>query len=230
MKKTISLAVAIMLIVCCFAACGNSKKIDGAELYTDMGNEEYQVVTDKDGDIERDSDGRLIVAVTDEDGKQVTNNNGDKVTSAQEFDHALVIGNTIDLQKFYLTIPDGWSNNSSYTGIEIKKDNSEDTISVVLMEDVSIVDAQKNCKEIIDVGKTNYDDAEIINKTVRIAGKDCFYYGFYIPGATDRDPLYLAFALYESDDGIYKVMITSQSNLEEDNSEITSILSSIQFR
>ncbi len=230
MKKTISIAISLLLIICCLAACGNSKKIDGAELYTDLGGGEYQLLTDKDGGVERDSNGNLIVAVTDDDGKQVTDENGEKVTETSKIDHALVINNTIELQNFYLTIPDGWSNNSSYQGIQIIKNNSEERITIELLEDKTIVEVQENCKKIIDTAKSNCDNTETISKTVEIAGENCSYFGVFAPGDADRNPLYLVYALYETEDGVYRFMITAEENIDANDSEIMSIISSVQFK
>lgn len=230
MKKTISIAISLLLIVCCLAACGNSKKIDGAELYTDLGGGEYQVLTDKDGGIERDSDGNLIVAVTDEDGKQVTDENGGKVTETSKIDHALVINNTIELQDFYLTIPEGWSNNSSYQGIQIIKDNSEERITIELLEGQKIEEVQENCQKLIDAAKSSSSNAEPISKTVEIAGENCSYFGVYAPGDADRNPLYFVYTLYETEDGVYRFMITAEENIDANDSEIMSIINSVQFK
>lgn len=230
MKRIIPLAVSLMLVICCFTACGNSKKIDGAELYTDFGGDEYQVVTDESGDIERDEEGNLIIAVTGEDGKQVTDESGEKVTETQQIDHALVINNTIELQNYYVTIPNGWSNNSSYTGVQLKKDSNGDSINIDFLEDKDIVETQDNCHTIINAAISNYENTESISKSVEINGVSCQYFGAYVPKDSNGNPFYIAYALYETDEGIYRFLISGNRNIEDDFSEISSVIGSVQFK
>lgn len=230
MKKVLAISLALTFVALCFTACGNGKKkIDGAEVYTDFANKEYAVMTEENGDLQRDSNGNLIVAVTDEDGNQKIGAGGEKLTEIQVIDHALIIGNTIELSDYYITIPDGWSNNSSYQGIQLKCDKDGDTISIDRIEDKKITDIEANCKSLINAANGNNEGATVTNKGFELDGKNCMYTSIYIPQAANGKPFFLGYIVYQGEDAIYRFQITSEKDVTDDE-EISGIIRSVQFK
>lgn len=102
-KKIIAiLTIATILFVCVFAACERNEK---EKLYADA--DEYEFVTDENGDRVLSEDGRFVVYATDEKGKYVTDESGEKVTSVKQFE-PILDGDSFEDYGFKLTIPEGW--------------------------------------------------------------------------------------------------------------------------
>ncbi len=124
-KKIVAvLAIVTILFVCVFAACEKEQGV-----YAD--ENDFEFVTDENGERVLAEDGRLVVYATDEDGKQVTNKSGEKETVYQQFQPIEQDG-TIEDYGFKLTLPEGWKSDSSTFGKftnKSKKQNCE--ISVV---------------------------------------------------------------------------------------------------
>lgn len=100
-KKFIAiLTIATILFVCVFASC---EKKDGP--YTDA--DDIDAITNENGEFELAEDGQYLVYVTDEDGKKVTDKNGEYETEVQQFVPTIKKG-VIEDYGFKLKIPDGW--------------------------------------------------------------------------------------------------------------------------
>jgi hypothetical protein len=66
MKKSLVILTAFILVLTVFTGCGN--KIKGTENVTMAGMGEMAAVTQEDGALARDEDGRMIVPMTGENG------------------------------------------------------------------------------------------------------------------------------------------------------------------
>lgn len=100
-KKIIAiLAVATILFVCIFASCQKKN-----EAYKDAGD--IDAITNENGEFELAEDGQYLVYVTDEDGKKVTDKNGEYETEVQQFIPTIKKG-VIEDYGFKLKIPSGW--------------------------------------------------------------------------------------------------------------------------
>lgn len=100
-KKFIAiLTIATILFVCVFASCEKQKGP-----YTDA--DDIDAITNENGEFELAEDGQYLVYVTDEDGKKVTDKNGEYETEVQQFVPTIKKG-VIEDYGFKLKIPDGW--------------------------------------------------------------------------------------------------------------------------
>lgn len=94
------LMIATILFVCVFAAC--DKKND---LYID--DKEYDFVTDENGEMVLDDEGRFIVYSKDENGEDITNESGERVTEARPFE-ALENDGVVEDYGYKITLSKGW--------------------------------------------------------------------------------------------------------------------------
>ena len=229
MKKIIATALVLAITVLCFTACG-SKVIDGTKTLTDFAGGEYAVVTEENGELERDQAGNLIVKVTDENGKKNKDSKGEDLTQIQPIEHTLVIGNNIELQDYYLTIPKGWSNNNSFHSLQIKKNNSADAITIDQITDKPVTEVEKNAKGLVDAAIKANSNAVPVTKGIEINGKSCPCFGVYVPETSNGSKIYIAYIIYENDRGVFRFYINSDRNVDENDKEIVEILNSVVFK
>lgn len=122
-KKLIAiLTVATIVFVCVFAACEKEDNI-----YID--DEEFEFVTDENGEKVLADDGQLIVYETDDKGKFVTDTNGERATYYQQFQPIENKGEVEDYG-YKILLPDGWSTTDTYGEFLNKKKNIKCEISV----------------------------------------------------------------------------------------------------
>lgn len=228
MKRYIALTFAVIFVLSCFTSC--KKKVEGAEVYSNLAGDEFALVTDKNGEPARDQAGNVIEAVTDEKGNNVKDENGEIVTQIHEIKNALVIGDNIELQDYYITIPKGWTNNDSFQGIQIKKENSEDLITIEQIKDKKLVEVEKNCLTLVEAGADRNEGSVVTKKSIKINDKDCTYYAVYIPKGVSGNPVYYGYAIYQGVNGIYRFYISGARDIEADNKEILSIIQSVEFK
>lgn len=229
MKKIIATALVLAITVLCFTACG-SKVIDGTKMLTDSAGETYAVVTEENGELERDQAGNLVVKVTNENGKKVTEPNGEDRTEIRQINHAIFIGNRIELNDYYLIIPKGWSDNGSFQSLQIKKENSSDSIKIDQITDKSVVEVEKNAKMLVDAAIAANENAVPVNKGITINGKSCSCFGVYVPETSNGSKIYIAYIIYENDRGVFRFYINSDRNVDENDKEIVEILNSVVFK
>lgn len=121
-KKIIAiLTIITILFVCVFAAC---EKKDS--LYID--EKEYDFVTDENGERVLSDDGRFLVYSKDENGKDLTNASGERVTEEQPFEMIEENG-VFEDYGYKVTLPEGWKTTDSVGKFENteKKQNVEMT-------------------------------------------------------------------------------------------------------
>lgn len=227
MKKYFAVILTFVLILTCFAACKPTLK-DGA-LITNAAGENYAAVTEEDGGIVRDEAGNLIVLVTDEDGRNVKGDNGEYQTNPIAIDHALVIGDTIEMPQYSIQIPNGWSDSLSFQDLCLSKDGTADKLTISVVEDKSVADVSKERSSIISLTKSNYSDAVTENKTISFGDiTDAVFCSAFVPDANGA-AVYLAFIIFDHAGDVYSCMINSNTDISASISEITEILSTINF-
>ena len=125
-KRIIALmAVATIIFVCTFAACGKDENNVYAE------NKDFDFVTDENGQKILSDDGEFVVYVTDEDGKRVTNSNKEEVTMFEQF-VPIEDDGVVENYGYIFTLPEGWKTDKTDAGKFINKDkDAEASIGVV---------------------------------------------------------------------------------------------------
>ncbi len=229
MKKFAALALVLTMVLCTFVACGK-RKLDGGEYITDAGGKEYAVATQEDGGITRGVNGDVIIYATDEDGQAFTDDSGEKVTTFVDLRDALVIGNLIEFERFYIELPDGWSNFGSYSDMIFKRDGTEDQIHVMELSDKSVADAIEGYKAVKNYSLKKYPDAVVYDTSIKVNDEGTPYYSFYIDKMEDGRGLYYAETYLTHYDYVYIVRIESDRDLTEEIDELVKIISTITFK
>lgn len=117
-KKLIAiLAVATILFMCVFAACEKKES-----LYSS--NDDFELVTDVNGEKVLGENGELLVYVTDEKGKYVTNESGEKLTQGQQFE-PIKNGDVVEDYGFKVVLPEGWDVDESKVNAFVNKSADE---------------------------------------------------------------------------------------------------------
>lgn len=234
MKKYFALIIAIMVILTCFTAC--KPKIKDGALVTNQAGENFAAVTKAGGGVVVDDAGNLVVLVTDEDGRNVKGDNGEYATNKVALEHALVIGNRVECEKYAITIPDGWSDAKSFNGLNLMRDGSDDVI-VINEREGDLDTAMGDTSSVISLARSSYDNTTYENKMVMIGDKEAHFISLYIPdnGTTDLNGnpgmSYMGFIFFEHAGTVYTVRLGSTTkNMNEDLDEILSILETVEFR
>lgn len=117
-KKIIAiLTIATILFVCVFAACEKKES-----LYSS--NDDFDFVTDVNGEKVLGENGELLVYATDDKGKHVTNESGEKVTQGQQF-QPLKNNDVIEDYGFKLKLPEGWDVDESKVNAYVNQKKNE---------------------------------------------------------------------------------------------------------
>lgn len=117
-KKIIAiLTIITILFVCVFAACEKKESI-----YSE--DKDLDLVTDINGDKVLGEAGELLVYATDEEGKHVTDDSGEKVTQGQQF-VPFKEGDVIEDYGFKVTLPEGWQADETKVNSFINKRKNE---------------------------------------------------------------------------------------------------------
>ena len=234
MKKYFALIITAIVILTCFTAC--KPKIKDGAIVTNQAGENFAAVTQADGNVVIDDSGNIVVLVTNEDGKNVKDENGEYATNKVALDHALVIGNRVECEKYFINIPNGWSNASSFNGLSIKRDGTEDVI-VINERESSIDEAMSGTLSAINIAKNAYANTVYENKGVKVGEMDAQFVSLYIPdnGTVDANgtPVssYMGFIFFQHNSTVYTARISSTtSNMSENLDEILGILGTIEFR
>ena len=130
MKKSLIILTVFLLVLAIFTGCGN-KKIKGTDNVTMAGEGEIPALTEKGGELARDDDGRMIVAMTDENGEAIKTADGGVATTAVEVSVATLIGDTVESRFFSVTSPKGWRYAASYKDVIVTSDDDNKTNKIV---------------------------------------------------------------------------------------------------
>ena len=220
MKKSIALILTFVVILTCFAGCKKGKPVDSV---TDFAGEAIALVTKDGGGVIRDDSGNVVVYVTDADGNSVEGENGEPETKAQAVEHAIVIGTRIEMPDFAINVPEGWSNSKSYEDLHIKKDGTEDLISISAMRNEKLADVEADNNEMF---KLFPGDAKT-NKTRKVAGKDALFTSAFT--TVNGTGVYLGFITFSHQGVIFRCMLTSDRNLAGEIDNIVAIINTIEF-
>lgn len=131
MKKILCIALSLITITAAFAACGKST-IKNTAIVPGV-NGEVAAVTQENGDSVRDDDGKMMVVVTNPDGKPLKDENGDNVTQPVDVSHCMVIGDKIEYSSFSVTITKGWKAGQVYDRAVINSDDKNETNKIVIV-------------------------------------------------------------------------------------------------
>ena len=122
-KKIIALmAVATIIFVCTFAACGKEEE----NVYAN--DKDFDFVTDENGQKILSDDGEFIVYVTNEKGKRVTDENKEPQTIIQQFE-PLENDGVVENYGYIFTLPANWETDKTAPGKFINK-NSDSVASI----------------------------------------------------------------------------------------------------
>lgn len=130
MKKALIILTVFALVITVFTGCGN--KIKGSENVTMAGEDAIPAMTQDDGALARDEEGRMIVAVTGENGEALTNSQGEVATTAVPVSVATLNGDLVESHFFRVTIPKGWKYSASYQNVIITSDDKNEENKIVI--------------------------------------------------------------------------------------------------
>ncbi len=226
MKKYFALILTFVLILTCFAACKPSIK-DGT-LVTELGGKEFAAVTEADGGLKRDEAGNLIVLVTDEHGRNVKGENGEYATNPIAIDHALVIGDTIEMPEYSIKIPSGWSNSVSFENLVLQREGSADVLTISVIDDKSLADVTQERSTIITRTASTFENVVTETKGVKVGDTDASFFSVFVPDANGAQ-VYLCYIIFEHLGDVYSCMLNSNTDISATIPEILNILGTIEF-
>lgn len=235
MKKTLALALTFVVIFACFAGCKKTDEgsFEGGALATDAkGNVVAAVATQEDGKLLRDDAGNQAVVVTDKKGNSVKED-GEVVTKYEAIDNAIILGNRIEMADYAINIPDGWADSYSRDDLHIKRNGTEDQISITVSRDKKLTDIEAANSKIIGFFP---GDAKT-NKTIKVAGEEANFVSAYTTTTvkdeeTGKDKtvgVYLCFVTFSHQGAVYSCRIDSDRDLSGDINNIVAILDTIEF-
>ncbi len=228
MKKIFALTFTAMIILTCFTAC--KPKLKNGVLLQNAAGDSIAAVTKADGGITRDDAGNIIVLVTDANGKNVKGDNGEYETKAVALEHALVVGNTIECADFAMTIPNGWKNEKSFTGIMIKKEGTADLITVDNDRSASLADTLQKANTLVENMKTLAPSTNITNTSVEILGKKANFISGYASDDGTGKGAYLGYIIFTNENSVYTCNLISDHNMGENLEEYLDIINTLQYR
>ncbi len=129
-KKLIAAMLAFTaLFVCVFAACNDKDDEEERDTRPYIEADEYEFVTDENGNKVLDENGEFVVYATDENSKRVTDENGENVTQSQLF-QAYKDGDKYEDYGYSIKLPEGWNSTNEQGVFENaeKKQNIDITI------------------------------------------------------------------------------------------------------
>lgn len=225
MKKYFALILTALILLTSFAACKG--EFEGGELVTDKGGKGYAAVTKEDGGIVRDDAGNLIVLVTDKDGDNVKDENGEYATNQVGIDHALQIGDRMEMPGYSINIPAGWSNSKSYSSLVLKKDGSQDQLKIMTFKTSETTLAGKRDTNHLMIRGIQEQDANavVVNKAITLAVGEANLEAAY----SESLSTYLGYITYKRNNTIYSCMITSDRDLSDDLSTFVEIIDAIEY-
>ena len=230
MKKAICIICIGCIMVSLFCSCGS--KLSSKEVVTDLAGEAIAPVTKEDGAAQRDDDGKLVVLVTNENGEVKKDTNGERLTESVEVSKALIIGDRIEMPDFSIAIPSGWSDNSSYSALQITKTKNSKEINLSaesLGTKNSAEEAMDNCGKITSAYKNKYENCRVTNKTVTLDSIQCQYKASFVDDIGDGTGAYMGFIIMDRGYTVMRFKMLSQLDLEENLDEYIEIFNSIAY-
>lgn len=228
MKKIFALTIAVMTILTCFTAC--KPKIKNGVLIQNQAGENIAAVTQANGGIARDDAGNVILLVTDANGKNVKDENGEYATKAVALDHALVVGNVIECNDFAMTIPNGWSNEKSFTELMIRKDGTADLITVKNDRNASVAETLQKVTALVNNIQALNPNAVIRNTSVDVLGNKANFLSGYVADDGTGKAAFLGYIIFSHEGSVYTCNLISDHDMNENLDEYLKIINTVEFR
>lgn len=178
-KSTLKIAAVLSSLAICitaFAACSqekNENKLvyeEGGKIYyrKDVGEDAYELATDKNGVTLVDEQGNLLW--------KVTNAQGEEQTHPVSFPAYIDDGDSVSCQQFSMTLPRGWSNTGK-TMIMLRSKDGEKKIDYSFFEpneDGSLPTGASKTEELEKLFASAIADgtAKITSSSVQVGGRD----------------------------------------------------------
>ena len=235
MKKSLALIITFVVILTCFAACKKEQgKLEGGVLATNSkGQVVAAVVTEENGKLQRGDGGNAVILVTDVDGNNVKDNNGEVVTKVEAIDDAIIIGNRIEMADYAINIPDGWADSLSIDDLHIKKNGTEDQISISVLRDAKLEDIVASNSKIMDAISSD----KKTNKSLTVAGEEANLVSAFTvittknpeTGKEEKTEVYFGLIAFSHQGAVYNCRIDSNHDLSGEIDKIIAILNTIEF-
>lgn len=102
-NKIIAVICVVLMLVTLLAACGKKVTIKGKD------GQEYVAVTDEEGNTILNDEGDIVIYVTDANGKYVKDENGERQTNVVTFPNQILGERTIATPQYRLEMPADWA-------------------------------------------------------------------------------------------------------------------------
>lgn len=171
-KRIIAVLCVLTLMVTAFAACGKKKSI------ININGRDYLAVTDDAGNTVANDDGDIVVYVTDKDGDYVTAENGEKQTNAVEFPDKSVDKLTVETPEYKFTMPkSNWK--TTTRGLYIQNNTEEKVLLAVkdlgsadgITLDAVVEKVKNDNVAAMEEVRKLYPDANIVTNDVKITDR-----------------------------------------------------------
>lgn len=221
MKKSFALVLTFIAILTCFAGCKAKK--EKPNTVGNFAGINVAAVTKDNGGVIRDDAGNIVVYVTDAEGAIVKDKDGEAVTKSQAVEHAIVTGNRIEMPDYAINIPKGWSDSMSLDDLHIKKDGTEDQISISAMRNEKLEKVQEDCSVFFKF----FPGGATTNKSMKIAGEDANFISAYT--TVNGTGVYLGFITFSHQGVVYRCRFDSNRDLTGEIDNMVKILNTIEF-
>lgn len=124
-KKIIAIALVLIVIATCFTACKKGEK------YIDKDGYEHLLCLDEEGNTILNDEGKLVVYITEPDGKIREDEDGEPMTGYVAFPEQVIKGNTLETPDYKMTLSDEWKLQED--GEFVRKDNEKISIEIIKM-------------------------------------------------------------------------------------------------
>lgn len=190
---------------------------------TNLSGDEFFVVTDAGGNALRDGEGNILLYATDAQGNPIAD-----VTEAKPLGGALAVGNKIEMPKFRITLPEGWTDAKSTSEVNIGNAETLDMITVSVAQGVTAEERLKEIGETLDSVKKRNDSAVIGSEEITVSGESAVYKSVSVNSETTA--VYLGYVVFTHGEDVYDCRLTADRSISaEEISEMIDILKSIEF-
>lgn len=201
-KKLIAVFTAVTLVfIAVFAAC------DRSNTYTDPSTgKKYLLVTDKNGEAVRSSDGELLVYATNQNGKVVTDAKGNASTENHGFVGQYVKNGVVKDYAYTIKLPKGWRKGDKVG--QYIQNNTNAMVEVSIIEeafDDYYNESVKLCKA--------YQEQAAQNKKGSVSMKEITYdkadskaYKFYADDGSGSDTSMTCALFFEAKGNVYDIV------------------------
>ncbi len=232
MKKYFALILSVLTVLTCLTAC-KAKVKEGLVLE----GQKHVLATNDNGGIIRDENHNVIMMVTDEDGKNVKDENGEYKTNPVKIEQAIVLSDRIEDTHFAIKIPNGWEDSQSGSDVHLHKKGTEHKLHIIVNETTTFNKALENAQTLIGLAKQNNPSAVTDSKEVKITDEITAQFksvyvedtGIRYEGEDTIVGMYAGFFIFEHNGLVYNCRMDSIHDMSEVYDEVIAILGSIEF-